>query len=199
MASVCACAHVPDAQSSTTVVLRAVRFFQPEQPGILKMGRLKNHSDFVAVLKCRRKVSDRDVVLHFLVRGQTSAADRGFPPVRRLGLAVSKAVGGAVIRNRIKRRFRVIASRHEGKLPEDCDIVLRAKPAAAKATFRSLDGQIASLFMAAGRSVNDSAPRRANGQISRATAENNMASHDAKFGAMADTHRRIPTHQAGEA
>lgn len=70
---------------------------------------------------------------------------------RRLGLAVSKSVGHAVTRNAVKRRFRVLAKQYEHLLPEHCDVVMRAKPSAAEATFASLDGQVASLFSAVAR------------------------------------------------
>ena len=65
---------------------------------------------------------------------------------RRVGLAVSKAV-----RNAVKRRFRVLARKYESLLPESCDIVLRAKPSAARADFLSLEQQMASCFEAVKR------------------------------------------------
>lgn len=68
------------------------------------------------------------------------------PPTRRLGLAVAKSVGNAVTRNRVKRRFRVIAQSHENVLPTQCDVVLRAKPTAASASFASLDEQVTKIF-----------------------------------------------------
>lgn len=116
------------------------------------MERLKSHRDFVTVLKCRRKVSsDKDIVVHYLVRDDSSVLGDAAIDGRRLGLAVSKAVGNAVTRNTMKRRFRVLARQYESRLPERCDIVLRAKPSAARADFRSLDGQMASLFDAVSR------------------------------------------------
>lgn len=110
--------------------------------------RLTSHREFVAVLKHRRRVSDRNIVLHYVVH-----PDRGgnTAPQRRMGLAVSKAVGNAVTRNTVKRRFRVLAKRYEHELPEDCDLVMRAKPSAAHASFASLDAQVAALFSAVQR------------------------------------------------
>ncbi|NEG55619.1 ribonuclease P protein component [Bifidobacterium platyrrhinorum] len=110
------------------------------------MERLKSHGDFVAVLKRRHKVSRNDIVVHYLVRDDSYT--RGVVPrdARRMGLAVSKAVGNAVTRNTVKRRFRVLARQYEDRLPEGCDIVLRAKPTAAHASFASLDEQVASGF-----------------------------------------------------
>lgn len=66
---------------------------------------------------------------------------------KRLGLAVSKSVGKAVVRNLVKRRFRVLASKYESLLPCYCDVVLRAKPSAANATFASLNQQVEKLFI----------------------------------------------------
>lgn len=68
------------------------------------------------------------------------------PGERRVGLAVSNSVGHAVVRNRIKRRFRALARAHEDLLPEGCDVILRARRSAADADFASLDAQVASLF-----------------------------------------------------
>ncbi|MCI1798065.1 MAG: ribonuclease P protein component [Bifidobacterium sp.] len=119
------------------------------------MERLKSHSDFVTVLKRRRKVVANDIVVHYLMRGDTASLNRveladdsgdGVASSRRLGLAVSKAVGNAVMRNAVKRRFRVLARTHESKLPPDCDIVMRAKPSAASASYQALDAQVSRLF-----------------------------------------------------
>ncbi|WP_125981600.1 ribonuclease P protein component [Bifidobacterium goeldii] len=118
------------------------------------MERLKSHRDFVTVLKRRRKVSDKDIVVHYLVRDDSSILGDSHVPAdsgRRIGLAVSKSVGHAVTRNTVKRRFRVLARQYESRLPERCDVVLRAKPSAAHAEFQSLDGQMASLFDAVAR------------------------------------------------
>ena len=118
------------------------------------MERLKSHRDFVTVLKRRRTITDKDIVLHVLVHddaslehaNEPSHQDRMTQPHRRVGLAVSKSVGNAVTRNRVKRRFRVLASRFESTLPLHCDVILRAKPGAARAPFSSLEPQVAAVF-----------------------------------------------------
>ncbi|MBW3082210.1 ribonuclease P protein component [Bifidobacterium phasiani] len=115
------------------------------------MLRLRSHRDFVAVLKGRRRVTSTDIVAHYLVRDDASDDSAATVPARRLGLAVSKAVGNAVTRNTVKRRFRVLACRYEDRLPAHCDIVLRAKPSASHAAFSSLDEQTSKLFDAIAR------------------------------------------------
>ena len=63
-----------------------------------------------------------------------------------MGLAVSKNVGKAVTRNKVKRRFRQLAGFKEDLLPSSCDLVLRAKPSAATATYKQLEEQVDRLF-----------------------------------------------------
>ncbi|SEW42016.1 ribonuclease P protein component [Austwickia chelonae] len=75
-------------------------------------------------------------------------ARAGAPP--RVGLVVSKAVGNAVVRNRTKRRVRALMSRHVTVLPTGVDLVIRARPSAAEATYeqlaRDLERQISSVL-----------------------------------------------------
>ena len=54
----------------------------------------------------------------------------GVPGVR-VGLVVSKAVGGSVVRSRVKRRLRHLAAVELTRTPAGTDLVLRALPAAA--------------------------------------------------------------------
>ena len=63
------------------------------------MERLKSHRDFVAVLKRRRRVSREDIVVHYLVHDDAIIDDSAAMRGRRVGLAVSMAVGNAVTRN----------------------------------------------------------------------------------------------------
>ena len=63
--------------------------------------RLSRSRDFDAVYRHGRSVSTRFLTLYWFTRGDE-------PGESRLGLAVSKAVGNAVVRNRIKRQLREI-------------------------------------------------------------------------------------------
>ncbi len=51
---------------------------------------------------------------------------------RRLGITVSKKVGNAVVRARVKRLFREIFRRRRVLLPPSCDVVVIARASASK-------------------------------------------------------------------
>nr|WP_246002370.1 ribonuclease P protein component [Allorhizocola rhizosphaerae] len=56
----------------------------------------------------------------------------------RAGFVVSKAVGGAVVRNRVKRRLRHLMTEHIDRLPSGATIVVRAQPGAALSRYQEM-------------------------------------------------------------
>ncbi len=72
-----------------------------------------------------------------------------------VGFVVSKAVGNAVRRNRVKRRLRALMSDHLPGLPPGSRVVVRATAAAAGADFgdlkKDVDGALRALERRAGR------------------------------------------------
>ena len=60
-------------------------------------------------------------------------------PVNRLGLTVSNKIGKAVVRNRIRRRFREIYRLNEGALASGYDIVIVARRRSASALYGELE------------------------------------------------------------
>ena len=69
-----------------------------------------------------RSHAGRDLVLYVFPRGSEE------PP--RLGLSVSRKVGGAVERNRVKRLLREAFAQEAGRLPIGADAVVIARPGA---------------------------------------------------------------------
>jgi ribonuclease P protein component len=84
--------------------------------------RLSRSRDFDAVYRKGRSVSTRYLTLHVFPRDD----DPDGPP--RLGLAVPKAVGNAVERNRVKRRLRETWREVASEVPPGRDYVLAARP-----------------------------------------------------------------------
>lgn len=64
----------------------------------------------------------------------------------RLGITAPARLGGAVIRNRLKRRLREVFRLHREALPQGWDIVLNPRPAAIGAPFASLEKELMRLF-----------------------------------------------------
>jgi ribonuclease P protein component len=87
--------------------------------------RLSRSRDFDAVYRHGRSVSTRFLVLYWFSRGEEGEGPR-------LGLAVPKAVGPAVVRNRVKRRLREAFRARLPELPQDRDYVLVARPGLAE-------------------------------------------------------------------
>lgn len=59
-------------------------------------------------------------------------------PQSRFGFSIKKALGGAVVRNRIRRRLRELARLHRKEIPAGWDIVIHPKTSVAKAPFDAL-------------------------------------------------------------
>jgi ribonuclease P protein component len=66
----------------------------------------------------------------------------------RLGITVPRAVGNAVVRNRIKRRLREIFRVQRHRIAGGWDVVLNPRKAAAEAPFLSLTREVLGLFPA---------------------------------------------------
>ena len=60
-------------------------------------------------------------------------------PRVRIGIITSRKVGGAVVRNRVRRRLREIVRRHQGELIDGIWLVVIASSRSARATYQSLE------------------------------------------------------------
>ncbi len=64
----------------------------------------------------------------------------------RFGLSVKKALGGAVVRNRIRRRVREILRLNDSEIPSGWDIVIHPRSSVARAKFAPLAGELVRLL-----------------------------------------------------
>ena len=60
----------------------------------------------------------------------------------RFGFSIKKALGGAVVRNRIRRRVREIVRGHRQEIPAGWDIVIHPKSTVGKAPFAVLSEEL---------------------------------------------------------
>ena len=105
--------------------------------------RLRRSADFAAAIRGGRRAGRGTVVVHLLLEepAQASAA--------RAGFVVSKAVGNAVIRNKVRRRLRHLVRPLLRGLPAGASLVVRALPAAADASYGTLGADLDSAMAAA--------------------------------------------------
>jgi ribonuclease P protein component len=88
--------------------------------------RLSRSKDFDAVYRQGRSVSTRYLTLHWFPREDDPAGEP------RLGIAVPKSVGNAVVRNRLKRQLRETWQELADGVPAGRDYVLAARPGVAE-------------------------------------------------------------------
>jgi ribonuclease P protein component len=103
------------------------------KPRVSGRGRLSRSAEFERVYRHGRSTANRHFVLYTF---PNTSVDRP-----RLGLSVSRKVGGAVERNRVKRMLREAFAQVEDGLQAGQDVVVVARPTAAGLVERDgLDG-----------------------------------------------------------
>ncbi len=101
-------------------------------------GRLSRSAEFERVYRQGRSIANRHLVLYTFPNASTQRP--------RLGLSVSRKVGGAVQRNRLKRLLREAFAKAEGGLIPGHDVVVVARPQSGELAEREgLSGVDASL------------------------------------------------------
>jgi ribonuclease P protein component len=114
----------------------------PPSPGERrKRGRLSRSGDFDRVYREGSSHSNRFLVLYAFPRGDAASTDE-----IRLGVSVSRKVGGAVDRNAVKRSIKEAFWSFGEGLPSGHDFVLVARPDVAGLVEREgADGVLATL------------------------------------------------------
>jgi ribonuclease P protein component len=103
---------------------------------LARANRVTRAADFRAAVRRGRRVGTTGAVLHILDRRAASEP-------ARFGFVVGRSVGGAVVRNRIKRRLRAVCFELLPGMRDGRDIVIRALPGSDHVAWATLQSEIA--------------------------------------------------------
>lgn len=95
-----------------------------------KAFRIKKDADFQAVFKKGKSVANRQFVIYMLEKKEQAHF--------RIGLSVSKKIGNAVTRNRIKRYIRQVFHELQEQVIPNKDFVIIARKPAAEMDYHSV-------------------------------------------------------------
>ena len=90
------------------------------------INRVKDKNEFVAVVKRGKTLKETPYIVHYLDNGLS---------VCRVGLSVSKRIGNAVMRNRIKRQTRAMCDSLIDYSSHTFDLVIIVKPEFLSSSF----------------------------------------------------------------
>jgi len=110
---------------------------------LTKAERIRRRVDYLRIQNSGRKLHAASFVCFGILQDSRlpeGAHEKDCPA--RLGITVSRRVGGAVVRNRVKRLVREAFRRHKSMFPAGMELVLIARPEAAKAAWGEVERQL---------------------------------------------------------
>jgi ribonuclease P protein component len=102
-----------------------------------KSGKLVRKADFDAVYRNGKRRSSS----HFTVFLKANDL-----PESRFGFSIKRALGGAVVRNRIRRRIREVVRLHREEISAGWDFVIHPKANVESAAFAALESDLVRLL-----------------------------------------------------
>lgn len=102
-----------------------------------RAARLLKHADFDRVYKQGRRHFSSHMTVFYLRQAEGEA---------RIGFTVGRVLGGAVVRNRIKRRLREAVRQRRSVLTDPVDVVVNPKKSVLKAEFPALLEEVSRAF-----------------------------------------------------
>jgi ribonuclease P protein component len=114
----------------------------PARRGLGRASRIKLGRDFQKVRVAGQRLVRGSLIANWLL---VSGAERS-----RLGVVVSKKVGGAVVRSQVKRLLRESFRLHQYEFVQPLDLVLVARPSMAGRTFAEVEHNFLSTLRSAG-------------------------------------------------
>ena len=113
---------------------------EPRGATFPREARLVRKSEFDAVYRAGKRRSSSHFTVFFRANEQ---------PQSRFGFSIKKTLGGAVVRNRIRRRLREVVRCHRLEIPAGWDIVIHPKSSVARAEFAALTADLLRLLKSA--------------------------------------------------
>jgi len=117
----------------------------------LRSGRLLRHADFERVYQRGRRYFAAHITVFYLLRVGSDGM--------RTGFTVGRAFGGAVERNRMKRRLREAVRMQQAESMPAVDVVINPKKPARDMDFSELAKEVAQAFLAIQRFAEKQASR----------------------------------------
>lgn len=118
-----------------------------------KRHRLLRHSDFERVYKQGRRHFAAHMTVFYLRRPDDELHGA------RVGFTVSKALGGAVQRNRIRRRLREVVRLGDFSTSVAADVVINPKRSALTADFNHLQDEVTKAFQVIAKHLQKGKPQ----------------------------------------
>jgi ribonuclease P protein component len=109
--------------------------------GVQSKYRLKRRNDFKRAFRGGSSVANRQFVLYRFRRRQ--------PGPIRIGISVSRKVGNAVTRNRMKRLIKEITRQWVDDLPDQTDLIVIARKPATEMDFHQMQSSLRHVFQRA--------------------------------------------------
>ncbi|HGH7174807.1 TPA: ribonuclease P protein component [Bacillus wiedmannii] len=107
-----------------------------------KKYRIKKNDEFQTVFQKGKSNANRQLVVYQL--------DKEEQPNFRIGLSVSKKIGNAVVRNRIKRMIRQSITELKDEIDSGKDFVIIARKPCAEMTYEELKKSLIHVFKRSG-------------------------------------------------
>ncbi len=114
----------------------------PEARFDWRSARLRKHADYQRVYQESRRYSSASMSYFFRARSNEDATSAA----PRVGLTAGRVLGGAVERNRIRRRMREAVRLHLGELPARVDVVLHPRKTVLEMEFARLEREVSRVF-----------------------------------------------------
>ena len=111
---------------------------EPRGTTFPREARLVRKSEFDAAYRAGKRRTSSHFTVFFRANEQ---------PQSRFGFSIKKTLGGAVVRNRIRRRLREMVRCHRLEIPAGWDVVIHPKSTVANAKFQALTADFLRLLV----------------------------------------------------